>query len=789
MSSTRTVHVGLLAMQSLALSIHFLVFTYDCSVLKAELLAKYLNIEKAIKSKWTRRTAIIIVPVAWIAMLIVNFVTLNSTPHQQPKCGTIFVDPDLAGIGVRTSLYGFGVLVGLTAILGHFHTEPSPISELSLLLWVSLTATLFNLFKGFIMDISDPHRVLVAMILDGYVNCLSIGLSMKETLAYRWKTYLSLGMQALGISGIVAALASLKNSSLVSSEGEQCRCVDVHWWGLSNTCGHMSTTLWFYLSLQTSGWLHTAWYAVRHSPDYQRARQVPVRTQTPNATIRGAIAESVYESIPATASSAYIAPIIGLLSSCVSLEMFLQGLDHQDLELWRTWGQSAQIVATVWAGFKVIHEIFRMFGSKSVERRRASLKRCTTGTNLPIVGCTDVWAPDGPIHRWLLFIVRRFFLNHPFGSLPPRRNSDHARFCSFDDAWKELRLDYRQWPNASDEEKGKLLHEGCKQGDEILVSNLIEEGAPLNHCDGDGKTPLRVAVDHDHGHIVSLLLAQRADCNIPDSEGTTPLHVCCETGRVNLIHMLLPSGASVHLTDTINTWTPLHVACRFGQLEITTLLLKNRANANAKDKKQRTPMHVAIRNGNENTVHVLAQNADVNSRDKKGKTPLYIAARYGRDVSTKVLLKHRANADIADSVRHFTPLHLCARYGGSRGDIAKLLLDYGCSTTLVSKEEQRTALHLAVNYGREKVVDPLLDANCNLDVVDDKDRTALYFAAKDDRVCTRKLLKKGADTAKGDISMLRDLLVKYGKTNEEAEKMIRSKQNTEILATFSQNRP
>jgi ankyrin repeat protein len=94
-----------------------------------------------------------------------------------------------------------------------------------------------------------------------------------------------------------------------------------------------------------------------------------------------------------------------------------------------------------------------------------------------------------------------------------------------------------------------------------------------------------------------------------------------------------------------------------------------------------------------------------------------------------------------------------------------------------------------VNYGREKVVDPLLDANCNLDVVDDKDRTALYFAAKDDRVCTRKLLKKGADTAKGDISMLRDLLVKYGKTNEEAEKMIRSKQNTEILATFSQNRP
>jgi hypothetical protein len=265
--------MGLLAIQTLTLSIHFLVFTYDCSILKAGLFTKYPSVERTVKSRWTRRIAIIMVPVAWITMSIVDFVTLKPAPQQQTKCEAIFVDSDLAGIGVRTSLYGFGALVGLTAILGHFHSEPSPIRELSLLLWVSLAATLFNLFKGFIMDISDSHKVLVAMILDGYVNCLSVGLSMKETLAYRWRTNLSLGLQVLGISGIIAALTSLRDNSAALGSERQCECVDVHWWGLSNTCGRMSTTLWLYVSLQTSNWLHTAWHTLRYSPNYQRARQ------------------------------------------------------------------------------------------------------------------------------------------------------------------------------------------------------------------------------------------------------------------------------------------------------------------------------------------------------------------------------------------------------------------------------------------------------------------------------------------------------------------------------------
>jgi len=182
-----------------------------------------------------------------------------------------------------------------------------------------------------------------------------------------------------------------------------------------------------------------------------------------------------------------------------------------------------------------------------------------------------------------------------------------------------------------------------------------------------------------------------------------------------------------------------------------------------------------------------AYKADVNSRDKKGKMPLYLAAMFERDGAARALLSHGADTDLADSGHGFTPLHACARW--ERPVVAELLLQHGWSTSLLEKEEQNSALHIAAAYGREKVVDYLLDANCEMDFQDYKGRTALFWVAKDDRACTRKLLKKGASTAKGDSSLLQKLLEQYGKTKDEAETLINSGRNAEIEVLLSGKDP
>ena len=45
-------------------------------------------------------------------------------------------------------------------------------------------------------------------------------------------------------------------------------------------------------------------------------------------------------------------------------------------------------------------------------------------------------------------------------------------------------------------------------------------------------------------------------------------------------------------------FTPLHVCAKFNGVEATKVLIKHGANINARDCKQKTPLHVAARRGN-----------------------------------------------------------------------------------------------------------------------------------------------------------------------------------------------
>lgn len=778
--SQSPVETSLLVIQCCVLVIELIIFVCDVFCTTSSWPPSLARIEKFYKLPHTRRITILASPAVWVLMVVLHLIDLKTLDYRQDDCQAILVDPDLAGIGVRTSLYVTSGLVVIMAVLGHFHAEPLPVAELNLFLWVLLSSILFNIVKGYTSGMHPSQKLLAAIITEAYINCLSIGLAMKELLAYRWKTLCTLTLQLFSVLGLITSLAGLNEAHAEMGDEGRCACLRVQWWGSSSTCGQVSSTLWLHVSLLLLNWAYAAWLVLRHSSKYERARRAKSDDKARSGGSQGTTARSIYDSIPATASSTYIPPTLRLLSSCISLEVLLHQIGQQHQEEWKTWGQSAQIIATLWMAFRWVTTIQRMFDAESVERRRDILKHCANGTLIPTIGRIDKTDKMG--FAWVIFKAGQISSNHPFGPIPPRRPSDHARFRDSDEGWRAIVLDCRQWPDATDDEKVQLLLQGCKQGDQTLVSNLLEEAAPVNQRDTDGKTALRVAVDHDHESIASLLLQKGADCNIPDAQGQAPLHVCCESGREAIAHMLLLAGGHVSVADANNLWTPLHIAVRSGHTKIATRLLQSRPDTNARDKKHRTPLHIAVRIGNNDMVHLLAPNTDLNARDKKGKTALYIAARYEQEGAAKILLQYGADRDIPDTGHSWTPLHLCARFG--RPSVAELLLIGPCNTSLADREEGKTALHIAANFGRENVVDHLLNANCEVDLLDNGGRTALYWAAKDDRDCTRKLVEKGANTTEWNTTNLRILLENYGKTTEQATSMICNRQNEEILATL-----
>jgi len=265
----------------------------------------------------------------------------------------------------------------------------------------------------------------------------------------------------------------------------------------------------------------------------------------------------------------------------------------------------------------------------------------------------------------------------------------------------------------------------------------------------------------------------------------TPLHIAGRTGNKEIAEDLLDHGASPNMPDSVDGWTPLHVAARHGHVDIWKMLIRHpryRANPNAQAMKGKTALHLLLRHGQAG-VEELAGASNPDAVDGKGKTALFLAARYDRLEGTIALLKQNANPNITTTVLGYTPLHACARW--DRTEIARILLEHGCDAEIKEKEEGRTALHLAANYGREEVVDHLLRAGVDVDAFDSHERTPIYYAAKDDRECTRKLLRHGAKVKLGNTAMMRKLLQQYGVTLEKSSALVEEESIETILEVIN----
>ena len=105
-----------------------------------------------------------------------------------------------------------------------------------------------------------------------------------------------------------------------------------------------------------------------------------------------------------------------------------------------------------------------------------------------------------------------------------------------------------------------------------LVKLLEKHGANLNGLNGDGETPLIIAVSADREDVVRLLLELGADVDVPSSNGAPPLYYALAKRCRAVMPAIFLRRPNVNFL-TQESESILHAAVRFGELEVVNAVV------------------------------------------------------------------------------------------------------------------------------------------------------------------------------------------------------------------------
>jgi ankyrin repeat protein len=245
----------------------------------------------------------------------------------------------------------------------------------------------------------------------------------------------------------------------------------------------------------------------------------------------------------------------------------------------------------------------------------------------------------------------------------------------------------------------------------------------LNAADAAGATLLHVvAQDAEHPDKLAYLLSRPgAAFDAQQTDGTTPLYRAALAGNLPGVELLLRAGADPGNRNTDNQWTVLMVAVAQDHPEVVRrLLAQPDLDANARDERGRTALHLAAELGRAGIASLLAEHPSIslNAKDERGMTPLAAAAFAGHAKIVALLLaRPGVEVNFVDRSRN-TPLAWAAQAGNA--DVAGLLVDDPRTNVgLTNRPDRLNAAGLARGAGHHAVAE-LIDRRAASDPGNDE---------------------------------------------------------------------
>jgi hypothetical protein len=223
----------------------------------------------------------------------------------------------------------------------------------------------------------------------------------------------------------------------------------------------------------------------------------------------------------------------------------------------------------------------------------------------------------------------------------------------------------------------------------------------------------------------------------------------------NTVHGILSNGMNPNVLDS-DGFSPLYYAAIKESMSICQLLVKHGADVNLKDSKLRTPIFGAVFSGNlELTRYFVENHAILDLIDTTGLNLLHIAARKGHHFMLHYLI-HKNVKIIQDSTNktllHEATIHdnmMCVKY-----------LVEKCKMPLDSVDDKnRTAIHYACRENHFNVAKYLAYKGARLDLVDDDHSNPIQLAQQNDHHYLASVLSSSAfpplDILESQIEIMR----------------------------------
>ena len=328
-------------------------------------------------------------------------------------------------------------------------------------------------------------------------------------------------------------------------------------------------------------------------------------------------------------------------------------------------------------------------------------------------------------------------------------------------------------PTIADEEGFSCLYAaiaGHCDPDTLLA--LIDHGAHIDAKTKDGETALLYACEKGQSESVTSLLDAGADVNFAKPDGNTSLHFAV-SGRCSneVLQKILHHGVDVNAVNRHND-TALVLACGSGQEESVKLLLDNGADPNIPNVEGYRSLHAAVLGKcTTKTLREIANKAFVDAQALNGTTALFLACAYRQQDTVTFLLEAAANPNI-EGAKGDTSLHAAVFQCCSK-NIIRAMIKHGADVNATGKNNQ-TSLMLACHRGNIDVINVLLNAGADTNIVDANDLSCIHQAVGGGcgKETVQALIDHGADVNLTDKDNNTALMIACWKRNAEAINML-----------------